>query len=164
MSDRMNVYVDPDWNGRELAGWFDRDKAEEFPETTRWDGSNHISRATGSQWDHEMLFRTAGGRWVLKWWSQRDGAAEQVRFVDVDAVRHWLLTNEYDTQAVAEAIGEDVADGDGPMMGRPEIGRKVEVRLPDEILKAVEDEADRQGVRRAELLRSIITAAVQPAT
>ena len=32
----------------ELVGWFDRAKAEEFREATRWDGSNHVAPRTGA--------------------------------------------------------------------------------------------------------------------
>ncbi|MBZ5574867.1 MAG: hypothetical protein LAO09_23685 [Acidobacteriia bacterium] len=35
------------------GAWFDRSAAEAFEESTTWDGRNHISDATGSQWNHE---------------------------------------------------------------------------------------------------------------
>src|SRR5690606_26064843 len=57
---RVNV-IDPET--RELVGWFDDEKAERFAEDRDWNGSNWISVATGSQWHHEELYRTAGGRW-----------------------------------------------------------------------------------------------------
>lgn len=41
--------------------------------------------------------------------------------------------------------------------GRPPIGARVELRLPDEVLAAVEAEADEFGMKRAEMLRWIIT-------
>lgn len=50
--------------------WFDSAKTESFDEETYWNGNNHISKATGSQWDHERLLRTAGKRWILETWSQ----------------------------------------------------------------------------------------------
>ena len=43
--------------------WFDLDAAKRFDEATIWDGRNRISLATGSQWDHEALYRT--GQWPL---------------------------------------------------------------------------------------------------
>ena len=65
--DRINIYGEPGDDGRRpLIGWFDRDAAKgRYDEDTRWDGSNHVSVATGSQWDHEMLYRTPQDRWVL---------------------------------------------------------------------------------------------------
>lgn len=46
-----------------------------------WNGSNHISQATGSQWEHESLLRTAGGWWVLHRWSQWQGVSPTNRNV-----------------------------------------------------------------------------------
>ncbi len=50
--------------------WFDASKAQAWEERTEWDGSNHISLATGSQWDHERLYRTAKGEWTVQCWPQ----------------------------------------------------------------------------------------------
>ena len=69
---RINVTAQGD-HGTKLVGWFDRSTAESWGEDTRWDGSNHVSIATGSQWDHEQLYQTAGGRFVLYRWSQWQG-------------------------------------------------------------------------------------------
>jgi hypothetical protein len=33
-----------------------------WPEAIYWDGSNQISKATGSQWNHETLYRSARGQ------------------------------------------------------------------------------------------------------
>lgn len=85
----------PDGTGR----WFDPQAAERFDEATYWDGRNHISKATGSQFDHEALFRTAGGRWVLHSWSQWQGSREV--FVELtlrDAAR-WFAKNELEPHA-----------------------------------------------------------------
>lgn len=50
--------------------WFDKSKAERFEEDTYWNGNNLISKATGSQWDHQALYRTAGKKWILASFSQ----------------------------------------------------------------------------------------------
>jgi hypothetical protein len=74
--------------------WFETGKAERFDETTWHDGNNHISHATGSQWDHEALWRTAGGKWVLNSWSQWQGSRETyVEISNEDAAR-WLVKND----------------------------------------------------------------------
>lgn len=54
--------------------WFNEETATEYPENTYWNGNNHISLATGSQWDHELLYCTKGGAWVLHRWSQWQGS------------------------------------------------------------------------------------------
>lgn len=44
--------------------------------------------------------------------------------------------------------------------GRPEIGRKVEFRLQPELIKRVDEMANREGVTRAEMLRRLVTEAL----
>lgn len=41
--------------------WFNPDAAKEYEEATWWNGNNHVSKATGSQWDHEKLYLTPKG-------------------------------------------------------------------------------------------------------
>jgi len=86
--------------------WFDRAKAKVFEEGDRWNGSNFISLATGSQWDHEALFRTAGGRWVLQSWSQYQGSPESWGEIgDIEAAA-WLVRNKHEPH---EACAEEYA-------------------------------------------------------
>ncbi|HUX16828.1 MAG TPA: hypothetical protein VMW52_10175 [Phycisphaerae bacterium] len=42
-----------------------------YEEDTRWDGHNHISLNTGSQWAHQTLHRSRKGRYWLECSSQR---------------------------------------------------------------------------------------------
>jgi len=146
---RENVF-DEEGN---LVGWFDRAKAEKFQEATDWDGSNHVSKATGSQWSHEALYRTVGGRWVLHWYSQMQGSQERYSFVTDEQAREWLLLNEED-EAVERFFG-DIEDERGP--GRPEIGPAVMIRLPEELLAEVDSRAEAEEVSRAEIVRRLLT-------
>ena len=73
--------------------WFDTKAAVCFGEETRWDGRNHISVATGSQWEHEDLYYTKSGKWVLHHWSQWQGSAPSwAEVTEAEAVR-WLSVN-----------------------------------------------------------------------
>ena len=58
------------------GAWFDKDKAIEFDEDSWHDGRNFISRATGSQWEHQALYFTKSGVWILHNWSQYQGSRE----------------------------------------------------------------------------------------
>ena len=136
----------------ELKGWFDEAKAEEFKEATRWDGSNHISIATGSQTEHEQLYRTAGGRWVLNRWSQWQGTQETYRFISDQEAREWLLANGEDK--AAERYFGEIEEERGP--GRPEIGPVIQVRLPEELLAKVDAVAMRDDLSRAEAVRQLL--------
>lgn len=42
-------------------------------------------------------------------------------------------------------------------MGRPKIGKPINIRLTDELLAVVDAEAARLGVSRAEAIRAILT-------
>ena len=92
--------------------WFDSDKATVFKEGTRWNGNNHISLATGSQWEHEELFCTAGGAWVLHHWSQWQGSEPRYDQVDEAEAAAWLRRNEHHEVAAslfpAETAGAEI--------------------------------------------------------
>lgn len=84
--------------------WFDPKKAEKFDEDTRWDGNNHISLATGSQFNHERLYRTAGKCWILHSWSQWQGSGESYQEIDNNEAARWLVANGHEHDAVEEEI------------------------------------------------------------
>jgi len=84
--------------------WFDMDKTEEFKEAEYWDGNNHISKATGSQWEHERLYRTASGRWILNHWSQWQGSIETYIEINDDEAARWLVINEQESAIVKDII------------------------------------------------------------
>ena len=83
--------------------WFDEEKAEAFSEDTRWDGRNHISKNTGSQWDHERLYRTKGGRWVLNSWSDWQGSGESYNEISDEAAARWLVINGHESHPACAA-------------------------------------------------------------
>ena len=67
-----------------------------YQEQTRFDGRNHISLVTGSQWDHQMLYRSRRGRYYLVSSSDWQGSAPYAEWVSPQNAVRWLLTNEYD--------------------------------------------------------------------
>ncbi len=75
--------------------WFDPKASESFSEDTRWDGRNHISVATSSQWEHEELYRTPKGTWVLHEWSQWQGSLARYATVTPETARQWLIDNNH---------------------------------------------------------------------
>ena len=79
-------------NGR----WFDRDKAICIHESTFFDGNNYISLATNSQWDHEQLFRTKSGAWILHHWSNYQGTTPTWEEIDNKQAAEWLVKNDQD--------------------------------------------------------------------
>ena len=84
------------------GGWIDLDTAKKFVEDRHFDGRNMISAATGSQWEHETLYRSKGGVYVLHTWSQCQGSQDTWERISVDEAVEWLLKNDYDPTSQAE--------------------------------------------------------------
>ena len=84
------------------GGWIDLDTAKKFVEDRHFDGRNMISAATGSQWEHETLYRSKGGVYVLHTWSQCQGSQDTWERISVDEAVAWLLKNDYDPTSQAE--------------------------------------------------------------
>lgn len=76
--------------------WFETDTAQCWDEDTWWNGNNHISRPTGSQWRHERLYLTRGGRWILASWSQYENEGDGHEEIEAQDAAKWLLQNEHD--------------------------------------------------------------------
>lgn len=78
------------------GGWIDLDTAAKYGEETHFDGSNHISDATGSQWDHEALWCSRSGVYVLHHWSQWQGSRESWTRLSAEDAAAWLVRNGHD--------------------------------------------------------------------
>ena len=85
--------------------WFDLDRATKWNEATRWDGSNHLSIATGSQWHHEALYLTASGTWIINSWSQWQGSRASWEIVEPDQAARWLVVNGHELPDSLSDIG-----------------------------------------------------------
>lgn len=94
----MNRVTMPD--GR----WFDADAAAEFDEASRWDGKNYIPVPSGSEWDHQRLYKTASGNWVLNRWSSGRGSLESYEEISEEAAYRWLVLNEHFDAVPAEHL------------------------------------------------------------
>lgn len=92
------------------TGWFDLDRAECVDEQTKWDGHNHISLATGSQWDHETLYLTAQGHWVIQSDSQRQGVTPAWKEIPDDDALTWILRNHYEPEELPERMAEAIRE------------------------------------------------------
>jgi hypothetical protein len=81
-----------------------------WEEDTRFNGSNHISVATGSQWTHETLYRSRKGRYYVEHTSQWEGSTPHAEWVSPEEAARWLLANGHevpeDLLAAAESVSE----------------------------------------------------------
>ncbi len=87
----------------DTGGWFDKDKAQLFEQDKFWDGNNFRSVATGGQWEHQCLWLTRGGRWVLVSWSQWQGSGPpRWEEIDVTQAAAWLVWNDHTAEELPE--------------------------------------------------------------
>lgn len=87
-----------------------KNATKSWDEAADWDGSNHISRATGSQWDHQRLHRSRKGRYYLECWSQYQGSKPHAEWISHREATKWLFLMECvippDLQSLVEEVSE----------------------------------------------------------
>jgi hypothetical protein len=69
---------------------------ESWNEARFWDGRNHVSKATGSQWTHERLYKTRKGRYWVERWSQWQGVRPTAEWLSERDAARWLLANDHE--------------------------------------------------------------------
>ena len=62
-----------------------------YEEVSDWNGQNHISRATGSQFDHQTLHCSSKGRWYLEHTSQWEGRLPSAEWISPEQAAAWLV-------------------------------------------------------------------------
>ncbi|MGW1180196.1 hypothetical protein [Streptomyces drozdowiczii] len=154
MAERTRINVTNHYG--ELTGHFILESAKLFQESTKSvDDFTQVSVNTGSERLHETLYRTAGGQWVIANWSDFADSTTDYRFIDDEQAKSWLLLNEEDA-AVEKYFGELEEEAGPNLGGRPQIGPKVETRLPADVLAKVDARAASQSIPRADVLRQLI--------
>lgn len=86
----------------EPGSWFDREKAIMIDENTYWNGNNWISKATGSQWEHEKLYYTKSKNWILHEYSNYQGSVDTYRTISDQEAISWLVQNEIKDKEINE--------------------------------------------------------------
>lgn len=69
---------------------------DSWDETTRFDGKNEISAATGSQWNHQTLYKSRKGRYYIENFSQWQGSSPSAEWVSPQEATRWLILNEHE--------------------------------------------------------------------
>lgn len=122
-----------------------------------------VSRRDFNWWTGDV-YRTKGGAYFLAGeghaasrFAERVGDAWGAgRGIQPLTEREALaLAEQYaDAKTVEECFGHLLEDARGP--GRPEIGPAIKVRLPEDLLAALDAEAERQSASRAEIIRTML--------
>jgi hypothetical protein len=81
-----------------------------WEEDTRWNGNNHISVATASQFEHEKLYRSRKGRYYVEHTSQWQGSTPRAEWVSPEEAAQWLLANGHELPADLQAIEDAVTE------------------------------------------------------
>jgi hypothetical protein len=90
---------------------FDTEKARaKWSEATDWNGSNHISRATGSQWNHEELYLSAKGRYYVVRSSNMQGSQDEMEILSKREAAAWLLLNDHDLPEDLAGLESEVVE------------------------------------------------------
>lgn len=101
---RVSIFTE---EGQSTGKWFDKDKAQKWKEGTWWDGRNHVSKSTGSQFYHEEIFKTKTGKWVLCSWSNYQGTTETYIEISKEEAAEWFIKNEVDhPKALNDLVGQ----------------------------------------------------------
>jgi len=100
----MNRIALTDGSGK----WFDSDKAECYKEDTYHDGINLISKATGSQWEHEAIYLTKGGTFILNHWSNYQGSRETYEEISKEEAARWFAKQEFSDDDIPAVFHEKV--------------------------------------------------------
>jgi hypothetical protein len=89
----------------------DTEKAkDEWREARDFDGRNMISRATGDQWHHETLFRSASGRYYIVHDSDFQGSRPCARWVSREEAARWLLLMDEELPEDLRALEESLVE------------------------------------------------------
>jgi len=83
---------------------------EVWNESTTWNGNNHISNATGSQWEHQRLYRSRRGRYWVEHTSDWQGSHSHAEWVSPQEATRWLLMNEHGLPPDLAAHEEEVSE------------------------------------------------------
>ncbi len=89
----------------------DTEKAQKWWDgKTEWDGNNHISKATGSQWNHQTLYKSRKGRYYVEHSSQWQGSRTRVEWVSNEEAARWLLHNEHELPDDLTALESEIVE------------------------------------------------------
>ena len=81
-----------------------------WKEDTRWDGRNHISVNTGSQWNHETLYLSRKERYYIVHESAWQGSLPHASFIDDEDAAHWLLANGHELPEALMEFEEKITE------------------------------------------------------
>lgn len=104
--------------------------------------------ADGDYYNGHLFATFAAGRYAMT----------EMRHLNQSTLALWNELDQRNRAAAAEERDAARTARADRGRGRPEIGRRVEVRLPEWLIAIVEARADAEGVTRADVLRALVMA------
>ena len=83
---------------------------QRWDEGTGFDGRNRFSKATGTQWDHETLYRSRKGRYWIEHISQWQGSTARAEWISQHRAAQWLLANGHQLPEDLAALETEVSE------------------------------------------------------
>jgi hypothetical protein len=88
----MNRITLADNSGR----WFDIDAARRFDEKGMLaEDGTFVSLASGNSWEHETLYLTTNGTYIMHFFNDHNPSLSQFQLYDEEKGVQWLLRNGY---------------------------------------------------------------------
>jgi hypothetical protein len=81
-----------------------------WEEACDWDGSNMISRATGSQWEHRDLYRSRRGNYYVRHYSDWQGTRDHIEWVSREEAARWLLLMEEELPKDLKDLEDEIVE------------------------------------------------------
>ena len=88
--------------------WFDGDKADFYAEKSNFNGSNWISLATGSQWNHEGIFITKSGKFILNTYSDYQGTVDKYVLISKEDAATWFCRQSFTDEEIPDIFKAEV--------------------------------------------------------
>jgi len=83
---------------------------QSWQESRDHNGQNFISRATGSQWNHETLHKSRKGRYWKECKSDWQGSTDRAEWLSPQAAAAWLLLNDEEVPEDLAQYAEEVSE------------------------------------------------------
>jgi hypothetical protein len=81
-----------------------------WEEAREHDGRNLVSKATGSQWDHQTLYRSRKGRYYVERRCDWQGARAHVEWISREEGARWLLANDHELPSDLADLASEVME------------------------------------------------------
>ena len=81
-----------------------------WEESSNWDGHNFISVNTGSQWEHQTLYRSRKGRYYIEHDSAYQQGRSHCEWVSEYEATRWLILNKKELPEELKQYEDEISE------------------------------------------------------